>query len=83
MTDMVSRQHEPIKRKASAVKTNVKGYGLHEREAGYIARQVHAFRRNHLLPSSGWFHFTAIPFQPRKWEAVYSSEKNRKVGFIR
>jgi len=53
MTDMGSRQHVPIKLKTSAAEIKFKVYGLKEREAGYIARHVHAFRRNLLLPTSG------------------------------
>jgi hypothetical protein len=79
MTDMGSRQHVPIKLKASAAEIKFKDYGLHQREAVYIGRQVLAFRRNLLLLSSGQFHSTTIPFQPRKWEVADSSEKNRKL----
>lgn len=53
MTDKGSRQHVPIKLEASAAKIKFKDCSLNEREAGYIARQAHAFRRNLLLPSSG------------------------------
>jgi len=83
MTDLGSRQYVSIELKELGAVIEFKDYGLNEREAGYIARQVHAFRRNFLLPSSGYFHSTTIPFQPRKWEAVDSSEQNREVGFIR